>query len=81
MPNSPDCSPCDYFLWGYLKNRLRRLKITTIGGLKKALEREYLNVPQEMINNAMKSWSKRCRRIYYARGHQIEKTSFYYKQK
>ncbi|GBN40570.1 hypothetical protein AVEN_21658-1, partial [Araneus ventricosus] len=22
MPNSPDATPCDYFLWGHLKNKL-----------------------------------------------------------
>lgn len=81
LPNSPDCSPCDYFLWGYIKNRLNSRKISTIAGLKKAILREYNNVPQNMIENALKAWPKRCRRIYYARGHHIEKTSFYYRQK
>lgn len=81
LPNSPDCSPCDYFLWGYLKNRLKNYKLNTIDELKKALNREYQKVPQEMIDNAMRAWPKRCRRIYYARGRHIEKTSFYYRQK
>ncbi len=27
MPNSPDAAPCHYFLWGYLKNRLKHHKV------------------------------------------------------
>jgi hypothetical protein len=72
IPSSPDAAPCDYFLWGYLKPRLNKRKITTTKGLKKAI-REVKKIPQEMINRALKAWPKRCRQIYYNKGLHIEK--------
>ncbi|GBM61699.1 hypothetical protein AVEN_57129-1 [Araneus ventricosus] len=29
MPNSPDATPCDYLLWGHLKNKLHKRKVST----------------------------------------------------
>lgn len=75
MPNSPDAAPCDFFLWGYLKHRLNSLNIKTIKGLKKCIQRELKNIPQNYINSALKAWPKRCRRIYYTKGCQIEKNN------
>ncbi len=72
MPNSPDCAPCDYFLWGYLKRALNRRKVRTIQGLKKCISEELKKVPQIFINRALKSWPRRCRQIYYNKGLQIE---------
>ena len=31
MPCSPDASPCDYWLWGYLKSQVNRRNIRTVG--------------------------------------------------
>jgi histone-lysine N-methyltransferase SETMAR len=73
LPNSPDCAPCDYFLWGYLKTILRTKKISTIPQLKKAIKAELKKIPQDVINRALKSWPKRCRKIYYNKGLHIEK--------
>ncbi len=73
FPNSPDAAPCDYFLWGYLKNRIRRRKVRTIQGLKKAIREEVKKIPQNLIDKALKAWSRRCRQIYYYKGLHIEK--------
>jgi hypothetical protein len=73
IPSSPDAAPCDYSLWGYLKSRLNKRKITTIKGLKKAIQEEVKKIPQEMINRALKAWSKRYRQIYHYKGLHIEK--------
>lgn len=73
MPNCPECAPCDYFLWGYLKVILNKLKINTISGLNNAILREFKKIPQDMINRALKAWPKRCREIYYNKGLNIEK--------
>jgi len=73
IPNSPDGAPCDFFLWGVLKQRVRKRKVKTIRGLKKAIKEELKKIPQNMINKALKSWPKRCRQIYYKKGLHIEK--------
>ncbi|GBO19207.1 hypothetical protein AVEN_185153-1 [Araneus ventricosus] len=73
MPYSPDVAPCDYFLWGHLKNKLNKRRVSTLRSLQKALREEVKKIPQEMILRALKSWLKHCRQIYYAEGRHIEK--------
>ena len=72
MPSSPDCAPCDYWLWGYLKNKVKKRKVKTIQGLKKAIKEEVQAIPLAMIHRALKSWPKRCRQVYYNKGGYIE---------
>ena len=39
-PRSPDLSPCDFFLWGYLKNRIYRTRVANIPELKQKITNE-----------------------------------------
>ncbi|GBN78855.1 hypothetical protein AVEN_127716-1 [Araneus ventricosus] len=73
MPNSSDAASCDYFLWGHLKNKLNKRRVSTLRGLQKAIREEVKKIPHEMIFWVLKSWPKRCRQIYYAEGRHIEK--------
>lgn len=73
MPNSPDAAPCDFFLWGYLKSRLKKYQIFTIDGLKRAICKELKLMPQVYVDNALAAWPKRCRQIYDAKGYQIDR--------
>jgi [histone H3]-lysine36 N-dimethyltransferase SETMAR len=72
MPSSPDCAPCDYFLWGYLKSQISKRNPKTMDGLKKVIRDEARKIPQEMINNALRAWPKRCLQVYRERGGNIE---------
>nr|XP_042902596.1 uncharacterized protein LOC122270187 [Parasteatoda tepidariorum] len=72
IPNCPDAAPCDYFLWGHLKNKLNNRRISTLRGLQRAIREEVKKIPQEIILRALKSWPMRCRQIYYAGGRHIE---------
>ena len=72
LPNSPDVAPLDYFFWGHLKKQVNKRNPTTIRGLKKVIREEVKKVPQKMINDALKSWSKRCRQIYYKKGSHLD---------
>ncbi|GBM02422.1 hypothetical protein AVEN_60056-1, partial [Araneus ventricosus] len=76
MSSGPDAAPCDYFLWGHLKNKLNKRRVSTLRGLQKPIREEVKKIPQEIILRALKSWPKRCRQIYYAGnllGRHIEK--------
>lgn len=73
LPNSPDLAPCDYFLWGYLKTKVTQRKVTTLDGLKKVIKEELYNIPQEMINKALKSWPSRIRQVYMSGGDNYRK--------
>ena len=71
-PYSPDNSPMDYFVWGYMLNELKFKKAKDIDGFKRHLKTIWKNMPQNFIDKALKSWPRRCRLIYKAKGHQIE---------
>lgn len=72
-PSSPDCAPCDFFLWGYLKSRLNKRKPKTVTGLQKAIRQELRKIPQGMINNALRAWPKRLLQVHRAGGCHIER--------
>ena len=58
MPNSPDCAPCDFWLWVYMKSQLKKKKVKSIEGLKKAIKTVAKNIPLDMIERAMLDWPK-----------------------
>ena len=72
LANSPDAAPCDYFFWSYLKKKVYKHKVTTIGGLKKVIIDEAKKIPLELVRKALKLWPKRCRLIYYNKGKHID---------
>ena len=72
IPKSPDAAPMDYFVWGFLKNRLRKKNIKDTADLKRQLKREWKSLPQELIDRALESWPKRVYKIYQAKGNHIE---------
>ena len=37
-PFSPDINPCNYFLWGFLKNQVYKQQFDTIADLKAAIQ-------------------------------------------
>ena len=70
---SLDATPCDYWLWVYLKNRVNKRKVKNIRGLKPVIREEVKNIPVDMIERVMRSLLRRMRKIRYARGGHIEK--------
>lgn len=72
IPNSPDAAPMDFFFWGYVKSKVNKRDISTKKKLKNAIRTELKNIPQELIDNALNSWPKRCLMIYKAKGGNIE---------
>ncbi|KAF2893190.1 hypothetical protein ILUMI_12983 [Ignelater luminosus] len=45
LPSSPDCTLCDYFLWGNLKSQVNKRNIRTLRGLQKAVRGELKKYP------------------------------------
>ena len=53
---SPDLTPLDYFLWGYLKDRVYRTKPANIEELKQRIRDEITAIEQDMIERAVSSF-------------------------
>jgi hypothetical protein len=52
-PRSPDLTPCDFFLWSYLKAQVYQYRPQTLEGLKEAITQEVAAIPPEMTLRVM----------------------------
>jgi hypothetical protein len=54
-PRSPDLSACDFFLWGYLKQKVYVNRPHTIQDVKDNIRAEISQIPQNMLQKVMNS--------------------------
>ncbi len=71
-PNSPDLTPCDFFLWGHLKSRVYRTQPEDLDELRERLQHEFAMLPQEMVNRAIRSYEARLQRCIEVGGENVE---------
>ena len=71
-PYSPDLNPPDYFLWGYLKDRIYGNNPQTLAALKDNIRREIRRIPADMIGRVMGNFNVRVAAVLQRRGAWIE---------
>lgn len=71
-PYSPDLNPCDYFLWGYLKDQVYREKPRTIEDLKRAVEEKIRTISPETLKNVIRGFEDRLHAVVETDGAHIE---------
>lgn len=59
-PRSPDLTAPDFFLWGYLKDKVYVNKPQTLQQLKDNIQEEIDRIPQETLNKVMENAIKRA---------------------
>ena len=67
-PRSPDLTPPDYFLWGYLKGRVCRNKPRTIDALKANIAEEIQAVTTEVLARTFQNMARRFQSCLDANG-------------
>lgn len=67
-----DCSPCDFFAFGYLKSRLSKRRAETFDGLMRAARQEWATISEPVVKRVFQSWKRRMEMIVKMKGHQIE---------
>ena len=75
-PHSPDLTPCDYFLWGYLKTKVFETKPRTIADLKQRIQDEVAAIPVEMLREVMNSFRSRLEECVCWNGSHLEGVIF-----
>ncbi|CAB0019743.1 unnamed protein product, partial [Nesidiocoris tenuis] len=58
-PRSPDLTPSDFFLWGYLKSKVYVDKPRTIQELKQSITQETVGIPDDMVERVMRNFGER----------------------
>ena len=72
LPRSPDLTPLDFFLWGYLKDKVYATKTATIAELRDAIEQECTQIPNEVFLAVINSITFRSQQCLDKNGYQFE---------
>ena len=71
-PHSPDLSPPDFFLWGYLKDRVYKTNPRTIGELKSNIQTEIEAIDEETCRAVMSNFIRRMEMCQQQEGGHLE---------
>lgn len=71
-PRSPDLAPLDFFLWGYLKDRVYRTNPQDLDELRRRIVEEAALIPREYIRNAVHAFYTRIGYCQEVVGRQFE---------
>lgn len=67
-----DISPCDFFAFGYLKQRMKGNKCKTAKGLWNKARTVWAGITPESCHNTFASWKRRCLAVRRMDGDQYE---------
>jgi len=72
-PYSPDLTPCDFYLWGTIKDSVYRKGVpANLRELRERIESAFEDLRQEHINKAVETFRKRLELCVKADGGHIE---------
>jgi len=71
-PRSPDINPCDFFLWGYLKDRIFTKTLNNLDELKATITTEIEFISSETLNNVFNNLFDRLITLYSVNGRHVE---------
>lgn len=69
---SPDLTPPDFFLWGFVKDKVFETSVSNITQLKRRITTAIRSVTQEMLNNVWRNLENRFHAIIRESGGHIE---------
>ncbi|KAI6648262.1 hypothetical protein LOD99_12071 [Oopsacas minuta] len=71
-PYSPDLSPPDFFLWGYLKDRVYKDRPKTITDLKQKIKDEVKGIKRSVLESVMENFTLRMQKCKNQSGCHLE---------
>lgn len=71
-PRSPDMTPCDFFLWGFIKSRVYRTQPTNMADLKAKIAAAFKEVTPDMLEKSLLSYKERLHRCVERDGRHVE---------
>lgn len=71
---SPDLTPCDFFLWGYMKQKVFKTPPENLDDLRGRIEREFENLRRhpEIVRNAIRAMQAKATKCIDKNGHHVE---------
>ena len=71
-PYSPDLTPCDFFLWGWIKSQVYTTPIANLAELRRRIEQAFAELPQEMVDRAIGAYQRRLEYCLEVNGRSTE---------
>ena len=71
-PHSPDLNPPDFYLWGYLKDRVYANRPLELDDLKNAIERETAAIPIDQCVRVIDNFARRTQACLEQAGGHLE---------
>jgi hypothetical protein len=76
LARSPDLSPCDFFLWGYLNEKVFKHRPRSLEDLKERIRQEIDAIPPEITQTVMKNFRERLQQGVANDGHHMSDMIF-----
>ncbi|GBL80666.1 hypothetical protein AVEN_225321-1 [Araneus ventricosus] len=76
LPYSPDMTPCDYFLWGALKDTVYGYHSSTLDELESAICVACNSISVEILKDVMSNFILRLRHLIFSNGERFENIVF-----
>lgn len=73
-PRSPDLTPCDFFLWGHLKEKVYKTPVQSVEDLKTRIRRHYREITPEILREVWKHAEFRLYALQRVSGKHLEHT-------
>lgn len=73
---SPDLSPCDFFLWGYLKSLVYKTNPSTLPQLKENIRSEVNKIPQTLCKHVFENMRARLEECVSLDGRHLQNVVF-----
>lgn len=70
-PYSPDLTPCDFFLWGVIREKVYRTQPTDLNDLERRIRQAFEELPQIVINRAVGAFERRLERRIEVNGKSV----------
>lgn len=71
-PRSPDLTPCDFYLFGHLKNKVFKNRLHNINQLQEAIEEEIRNITPEQLQRVFENKKRRVNICLENEGHHFQ---------
>ena len=71
-PRSPDLTPCDFFLWGFVKSKVYKTQPTTIEELKQRIRDAFAEITVEMRQKTILAYRERLEQVIENDGGHVE---------
>ncbi|GFW84315.1 uncharacterized protein TNCV_1131841 [Trichonephila clavipes] len=76
-PRTPDLNPCDFWMWGYLKNLVYRGRLITLADLKDSITLHVRSISVDQLRSAVEQTLHRLQILHLEEGNHIEQHSLH----